>query len=231
MKYTRQSLGIKCSTCPVKRTCLARDLEPNEANWLDQTIQYAKIFEPGEYLFKANSPVSNALAIHSGSCKEYALDSIGIEYVNKFSWPGDVLGLEYIDKGIHAFNVIATEKTTVCLLPIELLTQPKYFFTQRIFHILCDKLRDLQKYPQTTNAKKRVAIFFLELIKRHTKKYLVVNIPLHISQVDISHHIGIANETLSRILSEFAQQGIVVIKKHCICALNMMLLQELIGSS
>lgn len=230
MKHSRQSLGIKCSTCPVKQVCVGRDLDISEVNWLDQMIQQVKTLDTGGYLFKTDDKISHIFALRTGSCKEYLLDTEGTEYINKFYWPGDIIGLEYIDKGTHSFNVIATENTTACLIPIELLSQPRYFFNKRIFHILCHKLRHFQKYPHTTNAKKRVAIFFLELIKQHTKKYAVSNIPLHISQLDISRHIGIANETLSRILQEFAKKEIVVIKKHCICNYNILLLRELVGA-
>ena len=228
MKYTRQSLGIKCITCPLKDNCLARGLEVHETNWLDQMIQHVRIIEPGQYLFKAGEKFTYAAAIRAGTCKEYSLDASGTEHINKFYLPGDPIGLEYIPKGTHTFNVVATEKTTVCLLPIELFQQSRSFLTERLFHLMSYKLRLLQKYPHTTNAKKRVAVFFLELIKKHTKKYVFANIPLHMSQLDISRHIGIANETLSRILNEFSKKGIVVIKKHCICNYDKTLLEKVV---
>lgn len=229
MKYSRQSQGIKCSTCPVKQTCLARDLQMGEMNWLDQMIEYVRLTEPGNYIFKADEKFSYVAAIRAGSCKEYIIDKTGTEHINRFYSPGDIVGLEYIDKGVHAFNVVAMEKTTLCILPIELFNQPRPFFNERVFHLLCHKLRHLQKYPHTTNAKKRVAIFFLDFIKKHTEKYNFINIPLNMSQLDISRHIGIANETLSRILNEFAKKGIIVIKKHCICNYNINLLEKLVG--
>ena len=230
MKHSSKSLSLSSSKCDVAELCLGNNLTSEELNWLDKTIQYVKTFKPGEHLFHFNDPVTHVFAILSGACKEYLIDMNGTEYVNEFYLEGDLIGLEYMEKGHYRLNAIAVKETIACLLPVHLIRRAKPFVQRRLFNILCQKLEHQLIYQQTTNAKQRAAAFYLDLIQRAKKREQnIKKIPVAITNADISHKIGIAHETLSRILHEFSAQSWLVIRQHQICSYDIEALKKIVG--
>lgn len=231
MKKSRAALNINCATCPVKASCVAKDLNLETLQWLNSAVEHYQIFEPGEHIFRCNDPITYIFALRVGSGKEYAIDHQGEEYIHDFYSGGDLLGLNYAALSHYPCSAVATEKTFACFIPIQIIREPEPMFYKQLLSLMCEKLKKQQFYQYTTNAKKRVAAFFLSLISSAELKAAGSSTLLAVqpTNLEISRKIGIASETLSRILSEFAVNNWLVVKNHLIYDYNLDALNSLVG--
>ena len=60
------------------------------------------------------------------------------------------------------------------------------------------------------NAEERIAIFLLDLSCRsYLRGFSEVNLHLSMSRKDIGNYLGVASETVSRILTKFEREGVI----------------------
>ena len=79
-------------------------------------------------------------------------------------------------------------------------------------------------------AEERLATFFLSLSQRLAARgYLNNEFDLRMSRNDIGSYLGIQIETVSRMLSRFAESGLIQIKQRHIKLIDMNGLYELAG--
>jgi CRP/FNR family transcriptional regulator len=79
-------------------------------------------------------------------------------------------------------------------------------------------------------AEERLATFLLNLSQRLTARgYLNNEFDLRMSRLEIGSYLGIQIETVSRMLSRFAESGLIQIKQRHIKLIDMNGLYELIG--
>ena len=225
----RKDLGISCGTCEVKDLCVARHLVKEDVDWLDEHIQYIKTYQPGDYLYRAGKKVDKVFAIYSGLCKDFYVTRMGDISINEFYLPGDILGLEYLNKGHYQFNAIAIKETRVCIIPAEIVRVDNVpiKIRNRFFDILCAEIDNQQHYRANTDSRCRTAAFFYNLVRRSNMRP-EEKINLEMTHLDISNKIGIANETLSRILKEFSQADIIKIEGRQIIKSDSALLEKII---
>ena len=229
MKKLRQTLNIHCSSCPVNTLCVTKGLDKTNMDWLSERIPHYKILEKGEHLFQKATPVEYVFALRSGTVKTYQMNQEGEEFVHDFYGVGDVVGLRNFHHSQYVTSALVIEKAFVCLIPVELIRHPQPFIYPRIMKMLCQRVRGQEPYQHLTNAKRRVAAFFLTLINRSNKvsgKSDTILVPP--SNLDISRKIGIANETLSRTLGELASDGRLVMKNHIIQHYDLEALKHLV---
>jgi CRP/FNR family transcriptional regulator len=82
----------------------------------------------------------------------------------------------------------------------------------------------------TMRAEERLAAFLLSLSQRLAARgYLNNEFDLRMSRVDIGSYLGIQIETVSRMLSRFAESGLIQIKQRHIKLIDMNGLYELAG--
>lgn len=228
---TRTSAHISCSTCPVKTYCLPKGLNENEIHSLNATMDYVKIFQPGQHLYLANNKINEFYAIYHGICKDYYIDKAGNEYVNNFYFPGDILGLESIQKNITHSYAVALKETIVCVISKERYQEffhQNSHFQERILNLLCEKLQNHTELQLSINAKQKVAAIYLNLIKKEKQRHpSIASIPVNISQIDMSNKLRLANETFSRALHSLMNENILHIKNHMIQYADMKALEKI----
>jgi len=222
--------GMTCEECKVVKLCLGSTVSDNSYTKLNHLIKYVQTYVSGEHLYLAPNKPDYLYALHSGCCKEYFIDQNGEEVITAFYLPGDLIGLEYCYKNYSRFNVSFVENSTVCLIPLsELYHENSYLAPitarQAISHYLTQV-----SLPHTTSAQSRVAAFFLELIYRQKIFYQrETPLPFPMILLDISNKIGVANETLSRMLHKFRDQHILVLEHHAIVNYDLAKLEEIAG--
>lgn len=231
MLKNRANNTVDCSRCAVHYLCLAKDLEPAVLAELNEIIASYKEVKKGEHIFHAQDPMNYLYAVYIGFCKDYVVDENGNERIDNFYLPGDIIGLESIPNRRHVFSAIAVEDSKLCVIPIDALfqlMQKHDSIMKRVININSYKMQNDQLMSVTTNANQRVADFLLNILYRYEERQKYEDhISLPMSQIDISNHLGMAHETVNRILRKFTKEKLIKIKSKKIYILSIERLKEL----
>lgn len=231
MNKPREAVKINCTTCPNKHLCLPRNLEPDDVNLLNTIITKYKFIEKGGHVYRANEVQDNLFAVYSGTCKDYHISEDGDEYINNFYFPGDILALEAIPLKKYYFSAKALTDVYLCIIPINsFLEQARHSpaIMRRFIDICSYKMLNDTHIRRTTNARQRIADFLLNIIYRIDERNTINNhISLPMTQMEISSQVGMAYETVSRILHAFEQEQIVKIENKQINVIDIHKLKTL----
>ncbi len=220
----RQQAGISCKECKFSQLCIAKQFSDEDKQRMDKFIQKVKILNKGEHVYRDNDPVDYIYAVHAGTLKDYYVDENGQEYINNFYFVGDLLALEALPQKRYSFSAVALSRTTLCMIPVvSLLAEMQTFpaLLKRFLHMNSYKMLNDKHIRPTTNAKQRVADFLVNMLyrleERDGKKD---SFQLPMSQVDMSYMIGMAYETVSRVLHHFEDENIIRINNRQITIIN-----------
>ncbi len=220
----RKLSGISCKNCQFSHLCISRQFTTEEKERLDNMIQKVSIVSKGEHIYRSNDKVDYLYALHTGTAKDYYVDENGQEYINNFYFPGDMLALEALAQKKYSFSAVALTDATFCMIPIVALFAEMQTFPalmRRMIEINSYKMINDKHIRPTTNAKQRVADFLVNMLfrleERDGKKD---NFQLPMSQVDMSYMIGMAYETVSRVLHYFEENKIIQIKNRHITIID-----------
>jgi CRP/FNR family transcriptional regulator len=191
----------------------------------------------GERLFSINQPFSAVYAVKSGSFKATIPDLNSQERVIGFYLPGDLIGAEGMANRYHTYSVRALEASSVCLLDIARLQQTGRS-TEAIQHALIEMLgHEVALNHSVTvslirqNAEQRLAAFILSLAIRSSIRGLGNNrLYLCMSRSDMASYLGLARETVSRLLTRFQNNGMIRLRKQSLMLLSRDKLQQVATS-
>lgn len=231
----RKSTGIHCSRCMYSNLCIANNLPEGELFKLNQIMSKMYIFDSGQHIYHQKQNAKYIYALYSGCCKEYYIDHEGDEVVKNFYFPGDLLAIESFTEQEYHFSALAIKPTQLCAIPKEeflKLMNENESILKRYIHIINKKLNNDNSIPVTTNARRRTAAFLLNIFTRIQQRKREQNyIRLPMSQFEISNFLGLAHETVSRILHSFQKNKIIKILNKNIYIDDIDLLKSIAKSS
>jgi CRP/FNR family transcriptional regulator len=172
-------------------------------------------------LFHAGTVLTSLYVVRSGTFKTLTTSHIGRSKITAFYLPGDLLGLDAIAGGAYAFDCIALEESEVCVLPLARLEQfassvPDLL--EEFVRVLSAELtrdRQLLTLLGCMDAEHRVARFLLSLASRYARLgYSNDALLLHMSRDDIAGYLGLASETVSRVMSNLYRRGVLTIHQR-----------------
>ncbi len=218
-----RALSDSCKTCSLAELCLPRGLHADELQQLDDVIKARRVVHSGDLLFKEGGDNRSIYAVRSGSVKTFAITESGEEQVLGFHLPGEIVGLAGLDESIHNCSSKALETSSICEMPLDDLED------------ICLKIPSLQKQLlklisreisqdhkmllllAKKNSDQRVATFLLSLSGRFKLRGLSSDsFILSMSRQDIANYLGLAVETVSRILTKFGDENIVEVTRRSI---------------
>jgi CRP/FNR family transcriptional regulator, anaerobic regulatory protein len=216
MYKKRQEMHISCQSCGVAHLCFPGHVNQDERIKLDEFITEVYIVNKGQHIYRMNEKMDYFYAVYSGACKDYYLDKEGNEYINNFYFPGDILALEAVSTRRHVSSAVALADTKLCLVPVDMFfarMRHSLVLLERFIHINSYKMLNDKFIRSSTNAKKRIANFMTNVYGRIKERDTSQpNIMLPMTQLDISNIVGVAYETVSRVLHYFQHQKIIDIK-------------------
>lgn len=231
MFKNRNSQNIHCNQCAVKNLCVAKNLSEIETDDINTQITKIKVADKGNHIFHVEDPQHYLYAVYSGSCKDYCLDEDGSERINNFYLPGDMIGMESIPNQKHLYSLVALENTELCVIPINALFDLMHTHSnilKRVMNIAAYKMQNDQDIRLTTNVSQRIADFILNTYRRLQERPNNQDfISLPMSQLEISNYLGMAHETVNRVLRKFHQEKIITIKVKRIYITDIDRLKEL----
>ena len=226
-KVNFKSLKASCKNCSLVELCLPRGLNNNDLSSLDDVIQQRRLVQKNENIFQQGEKSGFIYAVRSGSVKTFTTDKNGDEQVLGFHLPGELLGLDGVDNQIHSCSGIALDTSTICELPIGDL------------NVLCVKIPGLQQQLLSLisseitkdhtmlmllarrNGEQKLATFLINLSGRFKARgYSADVFDLTMSRYDIGNYLGLADETVSRLISKFKEHKIVTAERKKISILD-----------
>ena len=228
-----------CLGCSLRRICMPIDVADPEAKVLFEKLVASRIrLRKGDVLFRAGERFTALYAIRVGSCKTVALADDGDEQVTGLHLPGEIIGVEGIGNDVHVAQAVALEDTEVCVLPferIEALAQRDTGFRRRLYRLMSSAIvreRSLSLMLGTMRAEQRLASFLLDLSSRYQMRgYSSTDFVLRMTREEIGSHLGLKLETVSRLFSRFAEEGLIEVQGRVIKLCDRIGLQHLLAAS
>ena len=211
--------GAHCDRCSLHARCLTMGLEGEALAVFDALIERPRPLKRGETLVYQGDRFANLYAVRTGSLKQVVSQGDVRDQVTHFYLPGELVGLDGIGGGDCAGNVVALESTYVCELlfsRLEALMQDSPTLQHRLFHSMGEELRDHQRMMcllSGRTADQRMASFLLGLSERfRLRGYSPTCFYLSMSRGDIGSYLGLAIETVSRVLGRFQRQQLIALE-------------------
>ena len=162
----------------------------------------------------------------------------GAEHVLGFHLPGELVGVEGMGKDAHTCNALALEDSEVCVLPILgicKVAREDMLFQRHLYRLLSCAIVEERRVALmlgTMRAEQRVASFLLDLGTRYGKRgYSSTAYLLRMTRAHIGSHLGLKLETVSRLLSRFAEEGLIGVNGREIRLLNPIEMEHLVTNS
>ena len=235
--HTLQSqMKTLCSTCSLRELCLPVGLMPNEFEQLDAVIRQSRRLKKGEYLFRAGEPFSSLYAIRTGFFKTTVASQDGRDQVTGFFMSGELIGMDGICSHVHSCDAVALEDSEVCELPfahMENLGQRIPSLQTHFFRLMSREIvRDqgVMLLLGNMRAEERLAAFLLNLSNRQYSRGFAANdFILRMSREEIGSYLGLKLETVSRTLSKFHHEGLILVEHKHIQILEPQALKKMVS--
>lgn len=211
-----------CSMCLFRHVCADADPPvPASPARAAPVLHPARVHvRAGEPLYRQGRPVLAVYPIRQGSTKSLYQSPLGWRQVTGFSLPGDVIGMEQNEATTHAVSAIALQDMTCCAVPVEALREQMAHasFRQGVMDALrrdAERERVLLVAIGSMKASQRVAMLLLDLAGEQRRRgYPDGTLTLAMSRNDIASYLGLTLETVSRLLSRFASEGLITVRQR-----------------
>ncbi len=227
---------VSCDTCGISSLCLPSALSVSEVDRLTEIISRGAPLRKGDFLTQAGDTFKSLYAVTSGSFKAYTLSEDGVINITGFYFPGELIGLDAINNGRYTSFVKALETSSVCALPydeLEDLSGDIKNLRRQLMSLMSKEIQDDQELLlllSRKHAAERMAAFLLSLSLRYKQRgFSATEFNLTMTRSDIGNYLGLAIETVSRLLSTLQKNDIISVDDKLIAIRNRTKLMELAG--
>lgn len=217
-----------CHSCPSRQSPLLGCCLPEELDFIAAT-KSAQHYQKGQTIFQQGTPVLGMHCLNQGKVKLAKMGGDGKEHITRLVQHGSVLGLRaLLSGGQYSTSAVALEDCVVCLVPrpdVLRLIQSNRQFSNSLLQLLASKLGDAEEQLLRLAYKpvrERLAEALL-LIRRTFDSAAGPGEPFTIalSREDLAALVGTAKETVSRLLTDYKDAGIIATRGS-----QIMLLEE-----
>lgn len=213
-------MALSCDACALSKICLPANLTEDEiANIEDNIVSSIKV-KKGKTLYPAGEAFTGLYAIKSGSFKSMITTAEGDAQIVGFHTPGEMMGFDGFNSN-HTSTVIALENSLVCQLSEDNLTHLYSNFKGVTKHIHTMVANDVRAYNSNLlliaqkTAEERIICFLKNISDRYRKRgFSGSEFSLSMPRGDIANFLGMAPETISRILAQLQDEGIVEFERR-----------------
>ena len=225
-----------CSTCCLRSVCLPSGVPAADLARFDEIARAKRRIARGSSLYYSGDAFEFLYAVHSGAFKTVGVSRNGTEKITGFHLSGELLGMEAISTGRHAYTTVALEDSEVCAIPfaaLERLAASIPSLQHQLFRVLSgDISRDhgLMLLLGGMSAEQRLAAFLLSLSRRYQGLgYAADRFTLRMTREEIGNYLGLTLETVSRLLSRFQREGLIRVRQREIELHDGKGLREMVG--
>ncbi len=229
-------MHIICSTCSLHEFCLTDDLDFKEIERMEEMVTTRRRIRRGEALYRAGDPFEAFYAIRLGFLKSSVLSSDGREQVTMFYMSGDIIGFDGLANNVYASDVVALEDTEVCVLSYKRLHEVSSAAPKLAEHF--ERLLSREIIRQngvllllgSMHAEQRIAAFLLNLSQRFEQRgYSRSEFVLRMTRAEIGSYLGLKLETVSRVLSRFTTDNVIIVNQKHVQILDFEVLRSIVS--
>ena len=163
-------------------------------------------------IYRRGEPTELCWRIVDGCARTVTLMEDGRRQIDEFLWPGDLLGMD--DLGVHdvdAEAVIGVTLRRYSRRTVEAMAQSNVKLALRLRTMAATRLRDARRQMALLGRKtatEKLASFLWDMYCRSAPTdNRLVQLPM--KHGDIADHLGMSVESISRILAQLRDSGIV----------------------
>lgn len=227
------ALKTSCETCSLSNLCLPLAVGEKDLAQLEDIVQQGRSYQRGESIFRQNAPAKSFFAVRSGAIKTSVVTANGDEQITGFYLPGELIGLDSLSGQGYACTAKALEHSSVCELPVDQLETLSRKLPSLQHHFLMLMSQEIQNGQHLSlllsknSAEERIAALLLSLSTRFSRRKLSsTRFHLPMPRADIANFLGLAVETVSRVMTRFQQTGLIQTKGRELELLNPASLQH-----
>jgi CRP/FNR family transcriptional regulator len=210
------SMKAACKDCSLRELCLPLGLSEPDLSSLDKMVKRRRTLKKGEMLYRFGDPLHSLYAIRNGALKTTGLIEDGRAQITGFYLPGELLGIDAINTDHHPCSAEALETSEVCDIPysaLEDLAQKVPGLQHQLLRIMSREIvRDEEMLMMLgrMSAEERLASCLMSFSRRFARLgNAAVEFRLSMSRQDLGDYLGLALETVSRLLSRFQDDGLI----------------------
>ncbi|MCM2308212.1 MAG: fumarate/nitrate reduction transcriptional regulator Fnr [Sulfuritalea sp.] len=215
---------ITCNNCGIYQLCLPLGLNQADMSLLDSIVKRKEVYKRGQVLFRPGERFDYLYAIRSGSVKTYVSTDDGRVQITGFHIAGELLGLSALASRQYSSEAKALETISVCKVEVSRLDEiaqqiPSIHY--QMLRIMSGQIRhdeELMLLLGKRSAEERLAEYLVGLSRRFaSRNYSGTEFRLSMSRLDIGNYLGIAEETVCRILGRFQEDGLITADRRQVC--------------
>jgi len=193
---------------------ILKHLQADAQLW-NETIEQCTLYKSGEVVYEQDTHMKHAFFVNKGLLKIYRIGPKGEQQIVRLVKEGDLIGYHSLlgdEPEVTACECLTNSE--VCLIPgnafMKAISQNKEL-ADLLIKKTCDELKNsynsLVELSQRT-VRGRLANLLLKL-QHSFKTSSDEAIPLVISRLDMARWIGTSKESVSRLITEFKNDGII----------------------
>jgi CRP/FNR family transcriptional regulator, anaerobic regulatory protein len=225
-----------CSTCMMGSVCVPSGMPSHEVAKLDELVKERIRIEKGQPLFQHGETLDALFGLRTGSIKTQVTEASGEQQITGFFLPGEIIGLDGMMDGEHNSTAIAMEDSEVCVVKLDTLDEISHYVPSLQHQIRRLMSKEIARSHQvllalgSMRSEQRLAAFLINLSQRLSALgYSPSEFIMRMSREEIGNYLGLTLETVSRLFSRFAREGLIRVSQREIKILDMAALNELVG--
>lgn len=217
--------------------CLPLGMARHDVTKLDELIKERIRIPKGSALFHLGDKSEAVYGIRSGSLKTQLEDASGQVQITGFLLPGEIIGMDGLLENIQVSHAVALEDSEVCVIRIDdldMLSQHIPALHQQLRRLMSKEINRSHQLVMSLGSlrsEQRLAAFLINLSQRLAMLgYSSTEFVLRMSREEIGNYLGLTLETVSRLFSRFAREGVLHIQQRQVQIIDMQTLRTLAGT-
>ncbi len=222
---------MKCGPC-LRKIRLFSDLDEQALEQISSIVITRKC-RKRTILFTEGEPGDTIYFVKSGRVKVFKTTEDGREQILRLIEPGEVIGEAVLfEGGGYPASAEVMEDSEICLIrnpDLEQLVMQHGEIAIRLIRVLSRRLKEAQHQVRDLalkDAYARTAGILFKLAQNSLASAEGIEVKPDLSRQELANMIGTSRETVSRILSDFQQQKILLTDRNKIIVVNMDKLQS-----
>ena len=219
LSMVRDDDEVACTQCALSTLCRIAGTDEVRPDEVGQVIISRRPVSRGERLVAQGERFHSVFAVKSGSVKVVSAAEQADETEERvvdFQIPGELFGFEGINGGVYPYAVRAMEPTRVCEIrcdKLDRLGSRLPDFQREMMRVMGESIHQYQQAALLIgiqNGEQRLAAFLVHLSRRFGRRGLSpLEFRLPIPRREIAGYLGLAVETVSRLLRRFQDVGLL----------------------
>lgn len=224
-----------CSNCMMGHVCLPVGMPAHEVEQLDNLVKERVRVEKGQPLYRHGEKLDALYGLRLGSIKTLLEEENGDHQITGFFLPGEIIGLDGMIEGVHSSSAIAMEDSEVCVVRLNDIDDISRYVPSLQHQVRRLMSKEIARSHQvllalgSMRSEQRLASFLLNLSQRLSALgYSPTDFIMRMGREEIGNYLGLTIETVSRLFSRFAREGLIRVSQREIKILDIAALTELV---